>query len=156
MTEVLYILAGFLFGLSFLGGFYLFCIPVGLVAMLLGFLNRPKPGAVPTTQKMTERMDRIVRPPQTQSNPRFISEHEPAEYNEPSTSIKRKQIWDEVEAEVDATLYDALQILKSLLPGAYTVSIFFQSRVAGHFDLKVFASESSSVIPRLVFRNTMV
>jgi len=147
MTEVLYILAGFLFGLSFLGGFYLFCFPLGLVALLLGFLNRPKHGAVPPVQKMTERMDRIVRPPQTQSNPKFIADNEPMEYNEPSSSLKRKQIWDEVENEVDSTLYEALQVLKTLIPDAFTVGVFFQSRKAGCFELKVFASESSSVIP---------
>jgi diguanylate cyclase (GGDEF)-like protein len=147
MTEVLYILAGFLFGLSFLGGFYLFSIPVGLVALLLGFLNRPKAGAVPSVQKMTERMDRIVRAPQTQSSPKFLSDNEPQEYNEPSSSLKRKQIWDEVDNEVSSTLYEALQVLKSLLPDAFTVAIFFPSRVPGHYELKAFASESSSVIP---------
>ncbi len=147
MTEVLYVLAGFLFGLSFLGGFYMFCAPLGVVALLLGFLNRPKGNKVPSVQKMTERMDRIVRPPQTQSNPKFIADNEPQEYNEPSSSLKRKQIWDEVESEVDATLYDALQVLKSLMPGIYTASIFFQSRKAGCFEMKIFASESSSVVP---------
>ena len=154
MTEILYIVAGFLFGLSFLGGFYLFAFPLGLVALLLGFLNRPKPGTVPATQKMTERLDRIVRPPQTQSSPKFIADNEPSEYNEPSSSLKRKQIWDEVESEVDATLYEALQVLKFLVGDAYTVSVFFQSRKAGCFELKVFAGESSSVIPHCVVSET--
>ncbi|HSQ42270.1 MAG TPA: sensor domain-containing diguanylate cyclase [Fibrobacteraceae bacterium] len=148
MTDIFLVLAGFLMGLSFLGGFYLFCIPVGIIALVFGWLNRPKSGSAPPslTKPITERLEKFVRP--QPAGTQFVSEKEPQEYNEPSSALSRRKIWEEVENDVEECLYDALQLIKKLMPDIYTAAVFFPSKLPGHFEMKSFCSESASVVPK--------
>jgi len=116
MTDIFLVLAGFLMGLSFLGGFYLFCIPVGVVALVFGWLNRPKgigSSTMSLPKPITERIEKFVRPQPVGT--KFVSENEPQEYNEPSSALSRRKVWEEVENDVDDCLYEALQLVKKLM-----------------------------------------
>ena len=150
MTDVFLVLSGFLMGLSFLGGFYLFCIPVGIIAFAFGWLNRPRQGngssTMSLTKPITERIEKFVRP--QPSGTKFVSENEPQEYNEPSSALSRRKVWEEVENDVEDCLYESLQLIKKLMPDVYTAAVFFPSKLPGHFELKSFSSESSGVVPR--------
>jgi diguanylate cyclase (GGDEF)-like protein len=143
------VLAGFLLGLSCLGGFYLFCIPVGIICLVLGWLNRPKNGGgggLSLSKPITERIEKFVRP--QPAGTRFVSDNEPQEYNEPSSALSRRKVWEEVENDVEDCLYEALQLIKKLMPDVYTAAIFFPSKLPSHFELKSFCSESSGVVPK--------
>lgn len=150
MTEMFMVLAGFLLGLSCLGGYYLFGIPVGIIALVFGWLNRPKSmgmgGGMALSKPITERIEKFVRP--QAAGTKFVSENEPQEYNEPSSALSRRKVWEETENDVEDCLYEALQLIKKLMPDIYTAAVFFPSKLPNHYELKSFCSESSGVVPK--------
>lgn len=143
MTEAFFILGGFLLGLSFLGGYYLFFLPVAAICIWWARLNRPSNSVI--LARKTDRIEKVVSP--NPSGTRFDVEAEPGEHNEPFGHAARKKLREDVEAEVDACLYEAMIALKQLLPQIYTACVFFPSRRQGFLELKTFVSESSGVIP---------
>ncbi|MDR1759108.1 MAG: GGDEF domain-containing protein [Fibrobacter sp.] len=158
ISDVLFLSAGFFLGLSFQGGMWFFLIPFALVALVFGWLNRPRFPVPPQSTRGTAKNDatavgmilRKAVPPITKPQLRTTFEREAAEFNEPTSKMKIDQLWTTVESELDASLRFGLQALKSLLPNAHSVLLFFEGKAPGTLVLRQFISdEPDSVTPHV-------
>jgi len=165
MSDALYILSGLLLGLAFQGGLWFFAIPFAVISAVLGWLNRPRlpsspvSGSIPvlraTRDNDSTAVGRILRSmPQTAAHAdlRVAFENEKTEFNEPTSKLKVEQIWSTVESELDTSLRYALQALKTLIPKANTVAVFFPGNKRGTLVLRQFVSDSESVVPHALIQ----
>lgn len=146
MSDIFLVLSGLLLGLSFLGGLYLWFIPLGLMALFFGWLNRPKKHIPVFAKPITDRIDKLVRvePKGTQ----FVTQAELDGENESRVVVQHNKLWQEIESDVEQHIYDTLTLFKKLLPQIYTAAVFFPSRNPDYFELKTFCSESDGVLER--------
>lgn len=150
ISDVLFLSAGFFLGLSFQGGMWFFLIPFALIALVFGWLNRPRlPVSPQTVQPKTAKTDatavglilRKAAPAVTKPQLRTTFERESAEFNEPTSKMKIDQLWTTVESELDVSLRFGLQALKALLPKAHSVLLFFEGKNPGTLVLRQFISD---------------
>ncbi len=149
LTDVFHVLAGFLLGLSFLGGYFLFFIPLGIIALVFGWLNRNSRNGhtITLTKPITERLDRLVRPKSVGTEYVVESEVRETQKENPMPQSSRK-VMEDIEAEIDGTLHEALLLVKNLIPHVNTAAIFFPSKTFGQFEMRLFVS-GSNVIPKV-------
>ena len=144
MSDIFLVLAGLMLGLSFLGGPYLWFIPFGIIALVFGWLNRPKKILPSLTRPITDKLDRLVRI--ESKGTEFISLEELIEEKSSQTVLQLSKSWQEVENDVEQFIYETLVFFKSMMPNVYTAAVFFPSKAPGYFELKAFCSESSDVL----------
>lgn len=149
MTELFFLLSGLLFGMGFLGGFYFYCIPFGVICLIFGWMNRPRQYINSPTIQMAPLTD---LPDKTEM--KFIQETDAEkDRGEVIDKIQKKKFKLEVENEVDLNLYKSANLLRKLLR-CQTVLILFPGNREKTLQLKIFDSELSSIIPGTVFEES--
>jgi diguanylate cyclase (GGDEF)-like protein len=144
MTELLFALSGLLFGLAFLGGYYLYAIPFGIISLVLAYLNRTGSGS-DHRKKMTEKIERIVRTTATQTpESRTSFQMEIEDYNIPKIQEFSKSMILQVEQDVDTLLQNGCNLLKRLMPGVHSVAVFFPMG-KGLMQLRLIISDCTEV-----------
>ena len=163
MSDILYVVSGLLVGLAFQGGLFLFAIPFALVALVLAWLNRPSlpvaGGKSPTEASPILRrptiadattVGRILRPAATQIAPILSSRDTfsayPGEGNSSLDKLKGNEIWKKIDDELDSVFRPILRALKTLLPKAHSVLLFFKTGDGKSFAIRQFASDSENYI----------
>lgn len=155
MTDIFLVLSGFLFGLAFLGGYYLYTIPVGIICLVLGWLNRPK-GSV--QRRVTEKFENLVRSQQGQggavpADQTRMNVDDPDAASEPVDHNYRNTIRKEVEADINSTLQAGLVMLQKLMPEVQSICIFFPAGRSGTMQLRSWVSSSEDIVPKCMIRN---
>ena len=146
MTEIFFLISGLLFGLAFLGGFYFYCLPLGLICLIFGWMNRPRQYRDSRTIEMAP----ITDMPDSNDVTFLKDGEEGEEREEVINKIQKKKYKLEVENEVELNLYKAASLLRKLLR-CQSVLILFPGNKAKTLRLKVYDSELSTVVPSCEF-----
>ncbi len=143
ISEILFVVAGGLVGLAFLGGMWLFLVPFAVVAFALAFLNRPRiaGGKTSTIPVITHDKHSTVLAPVVFPNVRDEFKDEPVEANQPNSEFKVNSVWDHTNDDVNKTLSEMLLGVKNLLPNAHTLIIFTAQHSASEYCLRTYYSE---------------
>lgn len=164
MSSLLFVVFGFLVGLSFRGGVFLLAIPFALVSLVLAWLNRPvypessdesSSGAIPvlrsgrTTDKTA--FGKILRPAITQTGPTLATKDMfgayPGDGEASFNKLNGNEIWTKLERDLDSVYNSSLGALRNLIPGAHSVLLLLKSDRKS-FRVRAFASEAENEINR--------
>ncbi len=136
-------LGGFLFGLGFLSGSWVYAFPFAILALAMSWLTR---NSISVFEKKA--LVPVDETPDLRSN--FLKQgtegakSADAEESMPSRE-KRKAAIRKLEDTIDLNLLDALSVLKESIE-AHSLCIFFPGRNEGLY-LRVWTTEADSVIP---------
>ncbi len=133
------LLAGVLFGVSFLGDIYVYGSLVGLFCIFMGWLSRSFKG-----KAKADRVE-LKDSKSTQFIQAISANNAPQTRQIEWIKENRKKNLLALEEVVDQTLLDCLNLLQSSLD-AYSYCIFFPGRMNGMF-LRTWISHSKSIIP---------
>lgn len=142
VSEILFVVAGVLVGLSFQGDMWLFLIPFAVVAFALAFLNRPRiAGNTSTIPVITRDNHATALAPVVLPNLRDEFKNEPMEVNEPKSAFRVNLVWDRSNNDLNKAFSDMLTGIKHLLPNAYTLTVFTSHPNSAEFGLRTYYSE---------------
>ncbi len=164
LSELLYIVSGFLLGLAFQGGLFLFLIPFALVGVILARLNSPSlpdsdtKATVPILRanRQTDAVEvgRILRPAMTQTGIVLAAKDTftafPGEGEAAFDKLKDNEIWQKLESDLDPVYLGVLRSLEKLIPKAHSVLFFLKSGDGRAFRIRQFASLSEDSVNRSV------
>lgn len=126
IAEILFVVAGLLFGFAFHGGAFLFLIPFAIISFVLACLNRPR-----STKQSTATIP-IVTANHTTSIAPTVSASLQTEFknisNNPEAALTINKVWERANADIDRTMKDTLQAIKGFIPYVNTALVFTQTQ----------------------------
>lgn len=152
MTYVYFLFAGFLIGLSFLGSYYLFSIPIGIILFILGIKETN------VINSLTGRNPIIKKDSKTTLEPIHIIENktsfevEITDFNTPKLHDFRNKVYEDVESNVNNILEHALFALKKTLVNTYSICVFFPYGKKA-IQLRMYKSNSSVIIENAIIQH---
>ncbi len=161
MSDILYVVSGFLVGLALQGGLFLFAIPFALVALVLAWLNRPslpvaakKTATVPILRanRETDRTEvgRILRPAMTQTGIVLATKETfsayPGEGDSAFSKLKDDEIWQKLEKDLNVAYAAVLRSLCGLIPHAHSVVLLFKTGSGKAFRVRQYSTTSEDEI----------
>jgi diguanylate cyclase (GGDEF)-like protein len=151
VTALFFLISGLLFGLSFLGGAYLYALPVALISLAFAWLNRPQE----IQQKITEKIEQL-RTSQTEKIEVDKTEMEvdnPDDEHDVSIGNFRRRLRQETEEEINVSLSAACHSILDTFNDAAGVCIFFPTHQASTMQLRMFATRGEKhVKERVIIR----
>lgn len=152
MTELFFLISGLLFGLSFLGEVYFYCLPLGVICAVFGWMNRPRQYQLSNTMQIAPLTD---VPDDTEVE--FLSKDDASDTKKEEgkviDKIQKKKFKLEVENEIDLNLFRSASLLRQLLR-CQSVLILFPGNQPNSLQLKIFDSELTSIKPHTVFKES--
>ncbi len=144
MTAIFAFVSGFLGGLAFLGGRWVWALPVAAVALFFSWLNRPRRSRVERRTGTLTALG-VAAPPESPdvSSPRFVDADAVDAGLDGKSPAERRRYWAEMEARLDEQLYESAHLLRTLLPEAHSVFIFFPGSEPETLQLQIFDSVDS-------------
>ena len=150
VAEIMFVLAGLLVGLAFQGGMFLFAIPFAVVALLLGFMNRPRlagpanasTSPIPIISLSRQTSTVPVVAPDLRSEFRM----ENGMVNEPESALKVSQIWARANADINKGMMDTLRALKAIIPHVNTVIVFTQLNNPREWGVRNYVNDKESSV----------
>ncbi|SHK36823.1 sensor domain-containing diguanylate cyclase [Fibrobacter sp. UWH4] len=158
VSEILFIVAGLLVGLSFLNGMFLFLIPFAVVAFVLAWMNRPRlagPGASTATLPVITLKNRATgTTPVVAPDLRSEFRNGNGMANEPEAALKVSQVWARANADINRAMMDLLLALKGIVPNVNSALVFSQ-RNAKEWGVRNYVNDKEvSVNPSTVITET--
>ena len=158
VSEILFIVAGLLLGLSFLNGMFLFLIPFAVVAFVLAWMNRPRlagPGASTATLPVITLKNRATgTTPVVAPDLRSEFRNGNGMANEPEAALKVSQVWARANADINRAMMDLLLALKGIVPNVNSALVFSQ-RNAKEWGVRNYVNDKEvSVNPSTVITET--
>lgn len=158
VSEILFIVAGLLLGLSFLNGMFLFLIPFAVVAFVLAWMNRPRlagPGASTATLPVITLKNRATgSTPVVAPDLRSEFRNGNGMANEPEAALKVSQVWARANADINRAMMDLLLALKGIVPNVNSALVFSQ-RNAKEWGVRNYVNDKEvSVNPSTVITET--
>ena len=158
VSEILFIVAGLLIGLSFLNGMFLFLIPFAVVAFVLAWMNRPRlagPGASTATLPVITLKNRATgTTPVVAPDLRSEFRNGNGMANEPEAALKVSQVWARANADINRAMMDLLLALKGIVPNVNSALVFSQ-RNAKEWGVRNYVNDKEvSVNPSTVITET--
>ncbi|MDD5943400.1 sensor domain-containing diguanylate cyclase [Fibrobacter sp.] len=158
VSEILFIVAGLLVGLSFLNGMFLFLIPFAVVAFVLAWMNRPRlagPGASTATLPVITLKNRATgTTPVVAPDLRSEFRNGNGMANEPEAALKVSQVWARANADINRAMIDLLLALKGIVPNVNSALVFSQ-RNAKEWGVRNYVNDKEvSVNPSTVITET--
>ena len=158
VSEILFIVAGLLLGLSFLNGMFLFLIPFAVVAFVLAWMNRPRlagPGASTATLPVITLKNRATgTTPAVAPDLRSEFRNGNGMANEPEAALKVSQVWARANADINRAMMDLLLALKGIVPNVNSALVFSQ-RNAKEWGVRNYVNDKEvSVNPSTVITET--
>ena len=158
VSEILFIVAGLLVGLSFLNGMFLFLIPFAVVAFVLAWMNRPRlagPGASTATLPVITLKNRATgTTPVVAPDLRSEFRNGNGMANEPEAALKVSQVWARANADINRAMMDLLLALKGVIPNVNSALVFSQ-RNAKEWGVRNYVNDKEvSVNPSTVITET--
>jgi len=145
VSHAFFLVAGLLFGLASQGGYWSYGMLFGTVSLVIGWLNRHTNHIANSPRTATLRA--LVTPAEekpVESSPRFLDPNAPPdEAKEMQGTASHRKFRMEVETELDQDLFQSAHILRTLLPQAHSVLVFFLGARANTLQLRV----SDSILP---------
>lgn len=158
VSEILFIVAGLLLGLSFLNGMFLFLIPFAVVAFVLAWMNRPRlagSGASTATLPVITLKNRATgTTPVVAPDLRSEFRNGNGMANEPEAALKVSQVWARANADINRAMMDLLLALKGIVPNVNSALVFSQ-RNAKEWGVRNYVNDKEvSVNPSTVITET--
>ena len=158
VSEILFVVAGLLVGLSFLNGMFLFLIPFAVVAFVLAWMNRPRlagPGASTATLPVITLKNRATgTTPVVAPDLRSEFRNGNGMANEPEAALKVSQVWARANADINRAMMDLLLALKGVIPNVNSALVFSQ-RNAKEWGVRNYVNDKEvSVNPSTVITET--
>ncbi|MCQ2055074.1 MAG: sensor domain-containing diguanylate cyclase [Fibrobacter sp.] len=146
VSNILFVVAGLLLGLTFQGGMFLFLIPVAGVAAALGYMNLPRvPGGKTATIPVISNAVRATGiTPSISPDIRNSIKDDATEYNEPNSTLRVNQFWARTNADVNKATDDLLQGLKRIIPNAYSLVVFSPLTNFREWGIRSFCSDPNA------------
>ena len=152
LAEVMFVLAGFLVGFAFKGGMFLLAIPFAVVALLLGFMNRPRlagpmaqsTATLPIISALTGKNTGNV--PVVSPDLRSEFRNENGMVNEPESALKVSQVWARANADVNKGMTDVLRALKGIIPHVNSVIVFTQLNKPREWGVRNYVNNKESSV----------
>ena len=141
MSIILFVIAGFLLGLSFQGGMFLFLIPFAGVAAALGYMNLPRvPGGKTATLPVVGSAVRAtgITPAVTPELKNSFGDSD-ADYNEPGSTLRVNQVWARADADVKKAFGDMLEGLKRIVPNVHSLVVFSPLNSMKEWGIRAYA-----------------
>ncbi len=147
----MFVVSGLLVGLAFQGGMFLFAIPFAVVAMLLGFMNRPRL-AGPVAQS-TATLPIISLGGRNTGNVPVVSPDLRSEFrnengmmNEPESALKVSQVWARANADINKGMTDILRSIKGIVPQANSIIVFTQLNNPREWGVRNYVNNKESSV----------
>lgn len=158
VSEILFVVSGFLLGLSFLGGMFLFLIPFSVVAFVLAWMNRPRlagPGASTATLPVITLKNRATgTTPVVAPDLRSEFRNGNGMANEPEAALKVSQVWARANADINRAMTDLLLAVKSIVPNVNSALVLSQ-RNSQEWGVRNYVNDKEvSVNPATVITET--
>ena len=144
MSIILFVVSGFLLGLSLQGGMFLFLIPFAGVAGALGYMNLPRvPGGKTASLPVVSSAVRAtgVSPAVTPELKNSFGDSD-ADYNEPGSTLRVNQVWARADADVKKAFGDMLEGLKRIVPNVHTLVVFSPLGSMKEWGIRAYACAS--------------
>ncbi|WP_458451364.1 sensor domain-containing diguanylate cyclase [Fibrobacter sp.] len=141
MSIILFVVAGFLLGLSLQGGMFLFLIPFAGVAAALGYMNLPRiPGGKTASLPVVGSAVRAtgITPAVTPELKNSFGDSE-ADYNEPGSTLRVNQVWARADADVKKAFGDMLEGLKRIVPNVHSLVVFSPLNSMKEWGIRAYA-----------------
>ena len=141
MSIILFVVAGFLLGLSLQGGMFLFLIPFAGVAAALGYMNLPRvPGGKTATLPVVGSAVRAtgITPAVTPELKNSFGDSD-ADYNEPGSTLRVNQVWARADADVKKAFGDMLEGLKRIVPNVHSLVVFSPLNSMKEWGIRAYA-----------------
>lgn len=141
MSIILFIVAGFLLGLSLQGGMFLFLIPFAGVAAALGYMNLPRiPGGKTASLPVVGSAVRAtgITPAVTPELKNSFGDSE-TDYNEPGSTLRVNQVWARADADVKKAFGDMLEGLKRIVPNVHSLVVFSPLNSMKEWGIRAYA-----------------
>lgn len=141
MSIILFVVAGFLLGLSLQGGMFLFLIPFAGVAAALGYMNLPRiPGGKTASLPVVGSAVRAtgITPAVTPELKNSFGDSE-TDYNEPGSTLRVNQVWARADADVKKAFGDMLEGLKRIVPNVHSLVVFSPLNSMKEWGIRAYA-----------------
>lgn len=141
MSIILFVVAGFLLGLSLQGGMFLFLIPFACVAAALGYMNLPRiPGGKTASLPVVGSAVRAtgITPAVTPELKNSFGDSE-TDYNEPGSTLRVNQVWARADADVKKAFGDMLEGLKRIVPNVHSLVVFSPLNSMKEWGIRAYA-----------------
>lgn len=141
MSIILFVVAGFLLGLSLQGGMFLFLIPFAGVAAALGYMNLPRiPGGKTASLPVVGSAVRAtgITPAVTPELKNSFGDSD-ADYNEPGSTLRVNQVWARADADVKKAFGDMLEGLKRIVPNVHSLVVFSPLNSMKEWGIRAYA-----------------
>lgn len=141
MSIILFVVAGFLLGLSLQGGMFLFLIPFAGVAAALGYMNLPRiPGGKTASLPVVGSAVRAtgITPAVTPELKNSFGDSD-ADYNEPGSTLRVNQVWARADADVKKAFSDMLEGLKRIVPNVHSLVVFSPLNSMKEWGIRAYA-----------------
>lgn len=141
MSIILFVVAGFLLGLSLQGGMFLFLIPFAGVAAALGYMNLPRiPGGKTASLPVVGSAVRAtgITPAVTPELKNSFGDSE-TDYNEPGSTLRVNQVWARADADVKKAFSDMLEGLKRIVPNVHSLVVFSPLNSMKEWGIRAYA-----------------
>ena len=141
MSIILFVVAGFLLGLSLQGGMFLFLIPFAGVAAALGYMNLPRiPGGKTASLPVVGSAVRAtgITPAVTPELKNSFGDSE-TDYNEPGSTLRVNQVWARADADVKKAFGDVLEGLKRIVPNVHSLVVFSPLNSMKEWGIRAYA-----------------
>ncbi len=141
MSIILFVVAGFLLGLSLQGGMFLFLLPFAGVAAALGYMTLPRvPGGKTATLPVVGSAVRAtgITPAVTPELKNSFGDSD-ADYNEPGSTLRVNQVWARADADVKKAFGDMLEGLKRIVPNVHSLVVFSPLNSMKEWGIRAYA-----------------
>ena len=141
MSIILFVVAGFLLGLSLQGGMFLFLIPFAGVAAALGYMNLPRiPGGKTASLPVVGSAVRAtgITPAVTPELKNSFGDSE-TDYTEPGSTLRVNQVWARADADVKKAFGDMLEGLKRIVPNVHSLVVFSPLNSMKEWGIRAYA-----------------
>ena len=141
MSIILFVVAGFLLGLSLQGGMFLFLIPFAGIAAALGYMNLPRiPGGKTASLPVVGSAVRAtgITPAVTPELKNSFGDSE-TDYNEPGSTLRVNQVWARADADVKKAFGDMLEGLKRIVPNVHSLVVFSPLNSMKEWGIRAYA-----------------
>ena len=141
MSIILFVVAGFLLGLSLQGGMFLLLIHFAGVAAALGYMNLPRiPGGKTASLPVVGSAVRAtgITPAVTPELKNSFGDSE-TDYNEPGSTLRVNQVWARADADVKKAFGDMLEGLKRIVPNVHSLVVFSPLNSMKEWGIRAYA-----------------